>query len=95
MEENLFAFQKKAQAPTGSGKTIIMTALIESVLYGAEAGEYDLEMSGYMPQPDAIFVWLSDSPSLNAQSRDKIVFKSGKIGLSQCVEIHEESFDQE
>ena len=83
------------QAPTGSGKTIIMTALIESILYGAEAGEYDLEMSGYEPQPDAIFLWLSDSPSLNAQSRDKISFKSGKIRLTQCVEIQEDSFDQE
>lgn len=83
------------QAPTGSGKTIILTALIESILYGAEAGEYDLEMSGYEPQPDAIFLWLSDSPSLNAQSRDKISFKSGKIRLSQCVEIQEDSFDQE
>lgn len=83
------------QAPTGSGKTIIMTALIESILYGAEAGEYDLEMSGYEPQPDAVFVWLSDSPSLNAQSRDKIALKSGKIRWNQCVEIQEDSFDQE
>lgn len=73
-------------APTGAGKTIIMSALIEAVLFGDEQ---------YMEQPNAIIVWLSDSPQLNEQSKQKIDSKADKIKLSQCVTITEESFDKE
>ena len=74
------------QAPTGAGKTIIMAALIENIYYGSES---------YMEQPEAIFVWLSDSPALNEQSRQKIDLKADKIRLNQCVPIADESFDIE
>ena len=74
------------QAPTGSGKTIIMTALIEDIYDGTEQ---------YPEQPEAIFVWLSDSPALNEQSRMKIVQKADHIRPYQCVTISDESFDQE
>ena len=50
------------QAPTGAGKTIIMVSLVEDILYGTE---------DYFEQPNAIFVWLSDSPQLNEQSKNK------------------------
>lgn len=73
-------------APTGSGKTIIMAALFESILFGDEC---------YPEQPEAIVVWLSDSPELNQQSKDKIDGKADKITLSQTVTIADESFDQE
>lgn len=73
-------------APTGSGKTIIMAALIESIYFGNET---------YPDQQDAIFVWLSDSPQLNEQSRQKIDLKADKIRLDQCVTITEDSFDRE
>ena len=73
-------------APTGAGKTIIMSALIENILYGDET---------YAEQPDAIIVWLSDSPQLNEQSKIKIDSKADKIRLSQCVTISEDSFDRE
>lgn len=48
-----------------------------------------------MEQPDAIIVWLSDSPQLNEQSKQKIDSKADKIKLSQCVTVSEESFDKE
>lgn len=73
-------------APTGAGKTIILASLIETIYHGDEE---------YPDQPDAIFVWLSDSPELNEQSRGKIDLKADKISLSQCVTITDESFDQE
>ena len=73
-------------APTGSGKTIIMSALIEDILFGNEK---------YVEQPDAIFVWLSDSPELNLQSKEKIDTKADKIKMSQCVVISDDSFDRE
>lgn len=73
-------------APTGAGKTIVMSSLIESILFGDEM---------YPDQLNAIFVWLSDSPELNQQSKDKIDLKADKIGLDQCFTITDESFDQE
>lgn len=73
-------------APTGAGKTIIMSALIEDILFGDEQ---------YADQQDAIIVWLSDSPQLNEQSKQKIDSKADKIRLSQCVTVSEESFDKE
>lgn len=73
-------------APTGAGKTIIMSALIESILYGDDT---------YAEQPNAIIVWLSDSPQLNEQSKLKIDSKADKIRLSQCVTVSEDSFDRE
>ncbi len=74
------------QAPTGSGKTIIMSALIEDIFCGTDR---------FSPQPDAIFVWLSDSPQLNEQSKQKIEQKADKIRIDQCVVIDEKSFDAE
>ena len=73
-------------APTGAGKTIIMSALIESIFYGDDM---------YPDQTNAIFVWLSDSPQLNEQSKDKIDRQADKIALSQCVTITDDSFDME
>ena len=73
-------------APTGAGKTIIMAALIESIFFGDEA---------YPERPEAIVVWLSDSPQLNEQSKDKIDLKADKIRLGQCVTVQDDSFDQE
>lgn len=73
-------------APTGAGKTIIMASLIEDILFGTEQ---------YVEQPDAIFVWLSDSPELNQQSKEKIDTKCDKIKMHQCVVISDDSFDRE
>ncbi|MCH4071819.1 DEAD/DEAH box helicase [Pseudoramibacter sp.] len=73
-------------APTGAGKTIIMAALIEDIYYGDER---------FADQQDAIFVWLSDSPQLNEQSKLKIDGKADKISLAQCVTVTEDSFDRE
>ena len=79
------------QAPTGAGKTIMMSALIESVYAGYASNDGLV----YEEQPNAIFVWLSDSPELNKQSKDKIEFKTTKLVLGQCETITEESFDKE
>lgn len=73
-------------APTGAGKTIIMSALIESIFCGDAV---------FAEEPDAIVVWLSDSPQLNEQSKLKIDGKADKIRLGQCVTITDESFDRD
>lgn len=74
------------RAPTGSGKTIVMATVIEDILNGTETT---------VEQPEAIFVWLSDSPQLNEQSKTKIIQKADKIRPNQCVTIEVDSFDQE
>lgn len=73
-------------APTGSGKTIIMASLIESIFFGDEI---------YEEQQKSIIIWLSDSPQLNEQSKLKIDTKADKIRLGQCVTVSEDSFDRE
>ena len=74
------------QAPTGAGKTIIMASLVEEIYFGG---------SQYVEQPEAIFVWLSDSPALNEQSKEKFQLRADKLRFSQCVTIEDASFDRE
>jgi type III restriction enzyme len=65
-------------APTGAGKTIVMTALFENILFGEE---------GLPAQPDAVILWISDMPELNEQTRRKIESKSDRIRVQQLVSI--------
>ena len=73
-------------APTGAGKTIIMASLIDSIFTGNDS---------FVEQPNAIVIWLSDSPQLNEQSKQKIDAKADRIRLGQCVTVNEDSFDKE
>lgn len=79
------------QAPTGAGKTLIAASLIEDIYFGSTLADG----TTFDEQPEAIFVWLSDSPELNAQSKQKIELKTSKLRFGQCVAITENSFDME
>ena len=72
-------------APTGAGKTIVMTALFEDIFFGE---------SEFHAQSDAAILWLSDMPELNEQTRLKIEGKSDRIRVRQLVNI-DASFDAE
>lgn len=72
-------------APTGSGKTVIASAVIESALFGSE---------DEMPDEDWTFLWVSDDPSLNEQTSRKFLTASDKI-THGTMEIIETDFDQE
>ena len=72
-------------APTGSGKTIMMAATIEQVLFGAD---------GFSPEPDAVFLWLSDQPELNEQSRARLLSATSMLREHQLVTVQPE-YDQE
>ncbi|HYG08915.1 MAG TPA: DEAD/DEAH box helicase family protein [Pyrinomonadaceae bacterium] len=70
-------------APTGSGKTIVMTSLFEDIFYGHDT----------LPaQDDAVILWVSDMPELNEQTRRKIEWSSDRIRTRQLVSI-DSSFD--
>lgn len=72
-------------APTGSGKTIVMAALFENILFGEE---------NFEAQPDAVILWISDMPELNEQTRLKIEGKSDRIRVRQLITI-DSTFDAE
>ena len=73
-------------APTGAGKTLIMTALIEAVYRG---------YTPYPAQENAIFLWLSDMPNLNDQSKLKIMRETMPgIPMSHFITIEAETFNQ-
>ena len=72
-------------APTGAGKTIIMTALFEDIIFGHAYG---------VAEPDSVFVWLSDMPELNEQTRLKIESKSEKF-RTRDIRVIDSTFDAE
>ena len=72
-------------SPTGSGKTVIMTLLMERLWAGHES---------IAANPAAIFLWMSDSPELNIQSKEKIEAASDVFPRSRLV-IIDTDFDQE
>ncbi|MEU9505749.1 DEAD/DEAH box helicase family protein [Micromonospora sp. NPDC048170] len=72
-------------APTGAGKTVIATGVIESALAG------DGAMSAV---EDATFLWVTDDPSLNRQTLQKMLDSSSDLQLSQLT-IIENDFDEE
>lgn len=72
-------------APTGSGKTTVMTALFEDILFG------DLNFEA---QSDAVILWVSDIPELNEQTRLKIESQSSRIRVRHMININAD-FDAE
>lgn len=71
-------------APTGSGKTVIATAVIERMLYGDESTE---------PNPGLTTMWVTDDPSLNIQTKRKMLLASSQIEPRQLVTM-DPTFDQ-
>lgn len=52
-------------APTGSGKTLILTQLLEELMSGGEESPVDSD-------PELICLWLCDQPELNQQTYEKM-----------------------
>jgi len=67
-------------AITGSGKTVIATAAIEATLFGSA----DL---GVDPDPSAAFLWITDDPALNRQTRNRMLDASDLLAPKTLVEI--------
>lgn len=72
-------------SPTGSGKTVMATALIERLWKGWESEPED---------EHAVFLWLSDMPELNNQTCEKIEAQSSEFDVLH-LEIIQNTFDAE
>jgi superfamily II DNA or RNA helicase len=72
-------------APTGAGKTVIATSVIEASLDGDES------TPGI---DDATFLWVTDDPSLNRQTLNKMMGSSSALAPDRLIAI-ENDFDSE
>src|ERR1700730_3996874 len=73
-------------APTGSGKTITVAAVIDWTFGGAD---------GISARPNTTFLLLSDSPELNHQSKGKLLAACENVPFHRLVTVDSESFDEE
>ena len=67
-------------ATTGAGKTVMAAAVFETLFFGDD--DYDFE-----PDPGAVVIWFSDDPSLNEQSRFRLMEASDKLTISDLVSV--------
>jgi type III restriction enzyme len=70
---------------TGSGKTVMLTRAIELILQGDEE---------QAPIPDATFLWITDQPELNEQTRKKMLATSSLLNHERLISI-DATFDSE
>lgn len=67
-------------ATTGAGKTVIASAVIESLFYGNDDFEFE-------PDEGAVIIWFSDDPNLNEQTRFRIMEASDQVVSTDLVTI--------
>ena len=70
---------------TGSGKTVMLTSAIELILQGDDDAA---------PMEDATFLWITDQPELNEQTRRKMLNTSSILDIERLIVI-DTSFTQE
>lgn len=67
-------------ATTGAGKTVMAAAVFEALFFGDD--DYDFE-----PDHGAVVIWFSDDPSLNEQSKYRLMEASDKLTTSDLVTV--------
>lgn len=72
-------------APTGAGKTVIASAVIETLFDGNEQ---------YAADPYATVLWVTDDPALNEQTKRNMMLASSTLGPSRLVTINS-GFDRD
>ncbi len=75
-------------AITGAGKTVIAAAVIEALLHGSA----DL---GAEAEQNASFLWITDDPALNRQTRNKMLDASDLLVPHTLLEIDDGFLEQE
>lgn len=59
-------------AATGAGKTVMAAAVFEALFHGDDGFEFDRD-------PGAVVIWFSDDPSLNEQTRFRLMESSDRL----------------
>ncbi len=76
-------------ATTGAGKTVMAAAVFEALFHGSDS--YDVE-----PDQTAVVLWFSDDPSLNEQTRFRLLEAADRISFADLVVVentfHAEAF---
>jgi hypothetical protein len=67
-------------ATTGAGKTVMAAAVFEALFHGSDG--HDVE-----PDPTATVLWFSDDPSLNEQTRFRLLEAADRIEFSDLVVV--------
>jgi type III restriction enzyme len=75
-------------AVTGSGKTVIAAAVIEAMVHGSS----DL---GAEPDPRAAFLWVTDDPALNRQTRKRMIEASDLLHPNQLVVVDNDFLERD
>lgn len=63
-------------ATTGAGKTVMATAAFEALFLGSED-------FGFEADPSAVVLWVTDDPSLNEQTRHRIIECGDRLDVSR------------
>ncbi|NEK86948.1 DEAD/DEAH box helicase family protein [Blastococcus saxobsidens] len=71
-------------APTGAGKTVIATAVLEGLMFGTEDTDANRDLA---------VLWLTDDPALNAQTANKMLLASSRFTDGHLVTI-DNTFDE-
>jgi type III restriction enzyme len=74
-------------ATTGAGKTVMAAAVFEALFFGSDDHEFD-------PDPGAVVIWFSDDPSLNEQSKYRLMEAADKLTVSDLITV-ENTFSRE
>jgi type III restriction enzyme len=67
-------------ATTGAGKTVMAAAVFEALFHGDDNLDFE-------PDPGAVVIWFSDDPSLNEQSRFRLLEASDRISISDLIVV--------
>lgn len=73
-------------AATGAGKTVMAAAVFEALFHGDDYYEFDAD-------PGAVVIWFSDDPSLNEQTRFRLMECSDRLRHTDLVVV-ENSFNR-
>ena len=67
-------------AATGAGKTVMAAAVFEALFHGDDGFDFDRD-------PGAVVIWFSDDPSLNEQTRFRLMESSDRLRDTDLVVV--------
>ncbi|MBU1249228.1 MAG: DEAD/DEAH box helicase family protein [Proteobacteria bacterium] len=74
-------------ATTGAGKTVMAAAAFEALFHGDDNYEFEAD-------PGAVVIWFSDDPSLNEQTRFRLIEASDRLEFTDLVVV-QNTFNRE